>query len=304
MPSVMARLRKPLLIVFVLALIAVGNIFFPLQVPHVQLPAEKVYLFDFFLVPNTMTAAWLTMIVLIVLSWAGSRNMSMVPTGLQNLVEWAIELIVGQVEAIAGPRRGRILLPLVGTFFLFILINNWSGLLPGYGTILIAGPAPAGEHAAGGIELLPLFRSADTDLNTTLGLAIVSVLATQYYGFRFLGLSYLKRYLNFSGHGAMRGVNVFVGLLEIVSELAKFISLSFRLFGNIFAGEVLLGVISFLITFVAVLPFFALEIFVGLLQAYVFAVLTLIFTVIAAAEHGESAEAVHRAEHGGVGEPQ
>lgn len=301
MPSAVTRLQKPLLVVFVLALVAAGNIFFPLPTPHVQLPAEKVYL-GLLLVPNTMTAAWLTMIILIALALAATRNMKMVPTGLQNLVEWVIELIIGQVESIAGHRKGRILLPLVGSFFIYILINNWTGLLPGYGTILMHGPAPAGEGGAGGMELLPLFRSASTDLNTTLGLAIVSVLATQYYGLRFLGGSYLKRYFNFSGRGAMIGVNAFVGLLEIISELAKFISLSFRLFGNIFAGEVLLGVISFLITFVVVLPFFGLEIFVGLLQAYVFAVLTLIFTVIASAEHGESGEAVDRAEHGGLGE--
>ncbi len=294
MAESIARLPKPVLAVLIIALIVIGSVYFPSRVPHVQLPAERVYLLggitSNLVVPNTMTAAWLSMVVLIVLSWKASRNMELIPRGLQNFVEWVVEVIIGQVEGIAGHSKGRALLALVGTFFLFILLNNWMGLLPGYNTILISGPVETGGHGeeSHGPALMPLLRPADTDLNTTLGLAIVSVLATNYFGFRFLGAGYLKRYINFSGRGAMKGVNLFVGFLEIISELAKFISLSFRLFGNIFAGEVLLGVIAFLVAFVLVVPFYGLELFVGLLQAYVFAALTLIFTVIATAEHSET----------------
>jgi F-type H+-transporting ATPase subunit a len=315
--AIPARFRTLTIVVGALALVIAGSVLFPLKVPHVQLAAEKVLVAGITL-PNTIIATWLSMIVLIVLAWSATRNMKVVPSGVQNLVEAACETILTTVENIAGHKKGRDLYALIATIFLFIVVSNWMGLLPGYGTIL-ARPAPekheavasgaagdhepatakpAGDHAAPADShsatatpaLVPLLRSADTDLNTTLGLAIISVIATQIFGFRYLGFGYLKRYINFSGQGFLKIVNGFVGLLEIISELAKFISLSFRLFGNIFAGEVLLAVITFLVPFVLVLPFFGLEIFVGLLQGFVFAVLTLIFTVVATADHGSHSE--------------
>jgi F-type H+-transporting ATPase subunit a len=313
-----SRLRMPLLIVAAIGLTAVGSIFFKLQTPHVQLAAEKV-LVGGVSIPNTMLATWLSMIILIALGWAGTRHMQQIPAGIQNLVEAVLETILGTIEGIADHKKSRDLYALIATIFLFIVISNWMGLLPGYGTIMArpapepeqailsqehqAPPimtetkdghaAPASDHAptvAHSPEWAPLLRSASTDLNTTLGLAIISVIATQLFGFRYLGIRYLGRYINFSGRGFLIIINGFVGILEIISELAKFISLSFRLFGNIFAGEVLLAVITFLVPFVLVLPFFGLELFVGLLQGFVFAVLTLIFTVVATAEHGSHSE--------------
>jgi F-type H+-transporting ATPase subunit a len=161
--------------------------------------------------------------------------------------------------------------PLLITIFIFVLINNWIGLLPGVGSIII-------KTAEGNV---PLLRGANADLNTTLALAIVSVAAIQFYAMRELGFRrHIKKYF------ALDPIYSFVGFLELISEFSKVISFSFRLFGNIFAGEVLLIVIAYLLPLVGPLPFFGLELFVGLIQALVFTMLTLVFLVIATADHG------------------
>jgi F-type H+-transporting ATPase subunit a len=157
------------------------------------------------------------------------------------------------------------------TLFVFILINNWLGLLPGIGSITITT-----AHGA-----VPLFRGATADLNTTLALAIISVVMTHIYAIKELGLfKHLGKYFSFNP------MLLFVGMLEIVSEFSKMVSFSFRLFGNIFAGEVLLVVIAYLAPLIAPLPFFGLELFVGLVQALVFTMLTLVFLEIATMSHG------------------
>jgi len=148
---------------------------------------------------------------------------------------------------------------------------------------------------------VPLLRSASTDLNTTIGLSLIAVAAIQYFGVRSVGArAYIGRFINFSGEGLfMKFISFFMGLLEIISELSRIISLGFRLFGNIFAGEVLLTVIGFLIPFVAVLPFYGLELFVGAIQAFIFAILTLVFCTLAAMEHGGEAHGeAHGESHG------
>jgi F-type H+-transporting ATPase subunit a len=168
---------------------------------------------------------------------------------------------------------------------LFILVANWLGLIPGIGSIGI-------EHH-GEETLIPLLRAPNADLNTTLGLAIISLVATQYVGFKHLGLKYLKKFFNFSAPPETKGLvrlvlvvaNGFAGLLELVAELIKIFSFAFRLFGNAFAGEVLLMVISFLASFIIVIPFLGLELFVGLVQALIFAMLSLIFFRMAIHHH-------------------
>jgi F-type H+-transporting ATPase subunit a len=154
----------------------------------------------------------------------------------------------------------------------------------------------AGEGAEGATEghsegyiLIPWFRAPSTDLNFTLALALVTVGLTQYFGIRALGGGYFKKFLDFSGfkQGIMNGlIGVFVGFLELISEFAKIISLAFRLFGNIFAGEILLAVIAFLIPYVVSLPFYGLEVFVGFMQAFVFLMLSLVFFNLATIGHG------------------
>jgi F-type H+-transporting ATPase subunit a len=161
------------------------------------------------------------------------------------------------------------------TFFLFIITANWFGLLPGFGTIFL-------KEVHDGKEVsLPIFRSINSDLNMTLGLALLSAIVTHVYAIRILGvIEYLKKWVS------LNPIFLFVGLLELVSELTKVVSLSFRLFGNIFAGEVVLVTVSGIFAFIAPLPFYFLEVIVGFVQAAVFMMLTLVFMVLLSEKHG------------------
>ena len=280
-----------IIIIGVLVVFVVGALFFRAPKPHIQLAAEHIFtvgtipgLGDF-VITNTMIATWASMIVLIALSYFATRKMTAVPSGVQNLMEAIIEAIAGFVESVAGKKHGPRIFNLVATIFLFLLISNWMGLLPGYETI---GLVENGEH--GETIILPFLRPAATDLNTTLGLALISVAFTQIFGVKTIGAgNYIQRFFNFKAGP----IGIFVGLLELVSEFAKIVSFSFRLFGNIFAGAVLLAVITFLVPWLASLPFMALELFVGFMQALVFGFLTLVFCVIAVSEHEEH----HHEEH-------
>ena len=164
------------------------------------------------------------------------------------------------------------------TFFLFILIANWSNLIPGIGTFGFIEP---GEH--GKTEIIPFIRGTTSDANTTFALAIFSLLATHILAIRAVGIGeYLSRYFS------LNPIMLFVGILEIVSEFTKVISLSFRLFGNIFAGEVVMHTVSSLFAFLAPVPFLLLEVIVGLVQALVFAMLTMVFmSVLMTPHHSE-----------------
>lgn len=153
--------------------------------------------------------------------------------------------------------------PIIGSFFIFILFQNWFGLLPGVGSILI-------NHK-------PLLRGDNADLNSTLSLAMISVVLIQIFGIKFLGFKgYISKFIN-----VKNPIAFFTGILEIISEISKVISFAFRLFGNIFAGEVLLTIMAFLVPIVASFPFLLLEIFVGLIQALVFSMLTAVFISVA-----------------------
>ena len=161
--------------------------------------------------------------------------------------------------------------PILGSFMIFILFQNWFGLLPGVGSILVT--VNEGQE----IHHIPLLRANNADLNATLSLGIISVLLVQIFGIKFLGFKdYIRKFINFSNP-----ISFFTGLLEIISEFSKVISFSFRLFGNIFAGEVLLAIIAFLIPILASFPFLVLEIFVGLVQALVFSMLSAVFLSVA-----------------------
>jgi F-type H+-transporting ATPase subunit a len=267
------------------------------QMPEISMAAEKLPLpFELPLIghelPNTLPATWLTMALLILVSFFAFRKPKMVPSGLQNVIEMPVEFFYNFVEGVAGEQARRFF-PLVATFFFFILISNWMGLLPGFGSIGLMEPHHGEEI------LVPFFRSANADLSTTIALAIISVVVTQYFGLKALGLPYLGKFLNFQrvvnflqGRGSafdlLTGlVEIPVGLLELLSEFTKILSFSFRLFGNIFAGEVLLIVMGFLVAFIAPLPFMLLEVFVGFVQALIFAMLSLVFFMMATVHHGE-----------------
>ena len=153
--------------------------------------------------------------------------------------------------------------PFLGSLFLFIILSNWFGLLPGVESIVLK---------KGG-ESIPLLRGTTADLNVPLALALLTFIVIQWSGIKYIGfLEYAKKFINFKNP-----MTVFVGLLEIISEFSKIISFAFRLFGNIFAGEVLIAVIAFLIPVLASFPFLALEVFVGFIQALVFSMLAAVF---------------------------
>ena len=157
--------------------------------------------------------------------------------------------------------------PLVGSFFFFILIHNELGLFPGVGSILIS----VGEK--GYENMIPLLRGGTTDLNTTFALALITVIYAQYVGIKFLGLKeYLKKFFNFSSVTAF-----FTGIMETISEFSRIVSYSFRLYGNIFAGEVVIVIMAFLFPILLSFPFLLFEIFIGIIQAIVFSMLSAVF---------------------------
>ncbi len=241
---------------------------------HISLAAEEIFKIGGLSINNSLLAGLIGSTIIFVLFYLAARSVRLHPAGvLANAVEAACEAILNIIEEVTHDRgKAARFFPLLMTLFMFILINNWLGLLPGVGSITVAT-----EHGTA-----PLLRGATADLNTTLALAVISVVMTQIYAVRELGLfSHLKKYFSWNP------VLLFVGILEIVSEFSKMISFSFRLFGNIFAGEVLLVVIAFLAPALAPLPFFGLELFVGLVQALVFTMLTLVFLEIATSAHGE-----------------
>ncbi len=243
---------------------------------NISLVAEQLGSFFGFPITNSLIVAWGAMAVLVVFSLAATRNIQMVPTGVQNIFESVVDGLLGVFENVFGNRKtAEQFFPLVATIFFFVLFVNWAEVLPGVGSIGIH------EVHEGKQLLVPLLRSTSADLNFTLALAIISVLMVQIVGVGSIGfVKYIGKFLNFSSP-----LNFFVGLLELVSEVAKLISFSFRLFGNIFAGEVLLTVMYVLVPYFVPLPFLAMELFVGLIQAFVFALLTVVFTKMAMTEH-------------------
>ncbi len=253
---------------------------------NISLAAEPIFYLGAFTVTNSLLVAVLVMIMLsFVAILLRRRQFAAVPSGLQNVTEATMEGALSFVESVVGDRaRARRFLPLVATIFFFVLLSNWFGLLPGVGTIGLW------QVHDGHRVLVPFLRSASADLNGTLAIALISVLGTQLFGIVVLGFwKHAAKYVNIKGlvqHFSFQNlIMFFVGLLELVSEVAKVVSFSFRLFGNVFAGEVLLIVISALVPFIAPLPFLVLEVFVGLVQALVFSLLTLVFLTIATVEH-------------------
>ena len=250
---------------------------------HVSITPEIVTHIFGVPVTNTLIASLMTTVVLVVIVYFATRKVNEVPKGLQNLFEMIIESLFKMIDDVTGDRKQTYqFFPLVATIFIFIIVSNWLGLLPGFGSIGF-NETVSGMHGEEHTVFVSFFRSANSDLNTTLALAMISVLATQIFGILALGVfKYGKKFINFSSP-----ISFFVGLLELVGELAKMISFSFRLFGNVFAGEVLLVVIMTLAPFIAPIPFFGLELFVGFIQALVFAMLTLVFLKVAVTAHEE-----------------
>lgn len=220
------------------------------------------------------------------------------PSGVLNFFEAILEFLFKYIDQVTGDRKKSIkFLPLIGTLFFFILVSNWAGLLPGIGSI-----GMYQEHH-GETVLVPFFRPATTDLNMTLAMSVTGVIVSHILGVFAIGFfKYSNKFLKFGDiWNAIKSgsptnvlialVELGVGLIEIFSEVSKMVSLSLRLFGNVFAGEVLLSVLATIFAFVLPLPFMALEILVGLVQATVFSMLCLVYLTLATAPvHGHDDE--------------
>jgi F-type H+-transporting ATPase subunit a len=310
--------------------------------PHISLSAETLFNVAGFNVTNSIFTSLIvsTLIILVAIYAKSTIKQTSRPSGFQNVAEMIVEGLYNLVQSVANDHaKTKFFLPFIASFFIFVLFNNWVGILPGIGTIgiveqesnseqhalntyqktliplvsakeetdtlddsetahkvassIIEGEAMeigSGDHAAddshgSGPKFVPIFRPGTADLNTTLALALISVIMTQIIGVRYLEMGYFKKFINFSNP-----INFIVGLLEIISEFAKILSFAFRLFGNIFAGEVLLVVIAFIggnFLFFAPIPFYGLEVFVGFIQALVFSMLSLVFFNMATIGHDD-----------------
>jgi F-type H+-transporting ATPase subunit a len=265
--------------------------------PDPRLPAETVFHIFGFPITNSVIGAWITIIFLVGFSWLVTRRMKLIPGRLQAAFEFLVGWLYDLCCSVAGEKNGRRFFPVVATIFLFVGFNAWLALLPGFGSIM--------AHTAEGE--VSLIRPANTDINMPLALALTSFIFIEFYGLKSLGIRYLGKFLNFKeffrGLGQMftgkfkagisglvtGAMTVFSGLLEGLSEFIRIVSLTFRLFGNMTAGEILLLVAAFLIPWLFAIPFYGLELLIGFIQAIIFGGLTLIFLTLAVESHGEEA---------------
>ena len=274
-----------------------------LDEPHVELPAEEITepLFSLgplgdFAITNTLLASWLTILFLVVFFYIATHRMKLVPGRVQAAAEWVVETLLNFVEEVAGKENARRFFPVIATIFLFVMFNAYLALMPFFGASMYV-------HVSG--HEVHLFRSANTDLNMPLALALIAVVCVEYWGMSAIGgRTYLSS--NFFNFGPLLGslgklftgrvrdglgglltgfIRSFVGLLELVTHGVRVVSFAFRLFGNMTAGEILLVVIAFLVPFLMTIPFYGLELLVGFVQALIFAGLTLVFAAVAVTPH-------------------
>lgn len=241
---------------------------------EISIAAEEIaHVGDFVLTNSTLTTVFVTIILISLAVWMKPK-FSLIPSKLTSLIELPVEAMYNLTKQIA-PHHVKEFFPLIATIFIFVLFSNWFALIPGITGIHVN--HEVNHH----IVHTPIFRATTADLNTTIALALIAVVGTHYYGMRHLGVKlHVGKFINFKGP-----IDFFVGILELISEVSKIVSFSFRLFGNIFAGEVLLIVIGSLVPLFVPVPFYGLEIFVGLIQALVFSMLTLVFASMAVAKH-------------------
>jgi F-type H+-transporting ATPase subunit a len=268
--------------------------------------AEPIAHFGSFTVTNALFTSWIVVFILIVISIIVRTKIKKIPKGIQNLFEIIIEEAESLCDQVTSSRAiTNKAFPIVFAVFMFVLLNNWMGLLPlgGFGLIEM------GEH---GKMFIPLIRSGTADINGTLPLAILSVIGANLFGIVSIGLwKTINKYVNLNALGSIftkvrkdpsvlmtAPIMFAVGFLELVGEFAKVASLSFRLFGNVFAGEVLLASMAAIIAYVLPTPFMLLEVLVGVIQAFIFAILTLVYYTISSMDHDEG----HEEEHSKKGE--
>ncbi len=255
-----------------------------------------------FSITNTLLCTWITIILLVAAVYFGTRKQQLIPTGFQNFVEWGVESILNLVQGVVGKEKAKKFFPLVGTFFFFILFANLLDVLPGIDTVgwvnLTAVQAahlspPTSFLLFGNYSslIVPWFRPPTSDLNLTFSMALISVVVTQIFGFATLGAGqHIGKYFKFKElltHGFQGPIEFFVGLVELVTEISRLLSFAFRLFGNIFAGSAVLAVFAFLLPGVGDVIFIPFELFVAVVQALVFSLLTLVFLEMATTSEHE-----------------
>ena len=258
---------------------------------------EGPYIGYNFIITNAILSSWIASILLVLLFVLGARKAAMIPGRFQNFVEIAVEGLLNFVAGTVGREHSRLIFPVIATIFLFVLINAWIALLPIY---------PSLGFKEGSLVEIHLLRPAGTDINMPLALALVSFVFVEWLGFKMLGLGYLTKFIRIGslkkGVIALSKFQIldafqylldffFVGPLEAFSELVRLISFTFRLFGNMTAGEILVLVSAFLVPFIATMGVYGLELLVGFIQALIFAGLTLVFAAIAITAHHDEGEA-------------
>ena len=317
--------RRWVVLVLMIVGFVLGGIFVPVQ-PEIAVAPERLIedpLFtlpvvgDFYLV-NTLPTLVLTLILLGIVAYAANRSLKksaetdLVPRGIGNLMEAILEILYNMTEGAAG-KWVKTIFPWFATIMIYVLFANLLKLLPGFESIGVLHEAHGEGHGTqllgmignlrvenllpskleeGGYILAPFFRGISVDLNFTFSLALLAVIAVQVVGFRAQGFGYLKKFFNFGSifkKPVFGVIDMFMGLLELVSEMSKILSFAFRLFGNMFAGIVLVAVVGSLLGKFSIVPamIFMFELFVGVIQAFVFGILTMVFMVMATQGHGE-----------------
>lgn len=240
------------------------------------------------MVTNSMIVTILVALVMVVVAQMASRNVESVPGGVQNFVEWLVDGMHGFICTLLGPDMGKRTFWFFGSLFFFILFTNWAGLIPGVGTLTYGGE--------------PILRGGNADLNTTSAMAVLFTVLWFYWSISVLGVGGFLKHIFAAGGGGNKGfmgvfmiaVFFFVGVIEVISIAFRPVSLSFRLFGNVFAGENILESMMTIVPWlgwIIPLPFYFLELLVGIVQALVFTLLTAVFTSLMCSAHGHKEHA-------------
>ena len=322
--------RRWIVLVLMIAGFILGGIYVPVQ-PEITVAAEKLieepltenflgFAGPFYLV-NTLPTLAVTIVLLLVIGFAANRSLKksqqtdLVPNGIGNVMEAILEMLYNMTEGSAGTKWAKAIFPWFATIMIYVLFANLLKLIPGFESIGVLHHAHGEGHEItglggawslltatkveeGGYILAPFFRGISVDLNFTLSLALISFFSIQVMGVRAQGLGYFSKFFNTKRmfkvpfFGAM---DFLVGLLEIISEFAKILSFTFRLFGNMFAGVVLVAVVASLLGKISILPSMIMmfELFVGVIQAFVFGMLTMVFMAMATQGHGDEEHAEH-----------
>ncbi len=314
---------RTIVFIVIALVIVIAGFFLQVNLPTISVAAERLFSIGSFSVTNALLTSWIATILIVLVVFLATRNMQSRPSGLQNFIEFVVEGVYNLTESVSGREWAPRFFAIPATIFIFVLVANWFGLFIGvplaglglceggehgeegeHAALLLASTegapvAAEGEEAVGtcqpGQHIVPFFRAPSADLNFTLALAVITQLASWYFGIAALGFGgFMGKFLQFGeltkgggiGGFALGLINFAVGLIELMSEFIKIIAFTFRLFGNIFAGEVMLFVIIFLAPLLVITPLIGFEIFVGFIQAFVFFILSVAFYTVSIKPHG------------------